>query len=194
MKNMAYVAVIVVFVLVAVGCATTTFREEPKPPDRGTLLIGQVQVESKSKSNKWRSYVTKRNINVYLYDINEFEEYQVLTHGDGVFYIVLPNERKEILIQGFKVGIPHSYTDIKYIRCVTLHPGKVNNVGHFTCTVEIGSIVKEKANWIHREVTQDVKVDYEGVRKWFQSTFPDSAWNNREWVREPHFKLNETKN
>lgn len=194
MKKVAYAAVIAVIVLVAVGCATMSLRAKPKPPDEGTLLIGQVQIEFKSKSNKWRSHVADSGLTVFLYDIVEVEEYKLTTYDDGVFYIVFPNERKEIFIHGFRRGIESSHTDIKYSKRVTLYPGKANNVGHFTCTAEIGDIVKRRGNYIEREVTQDVKVDYEGVRKWLQSTFPDSAWNYREWVRVPHYKLNETKN
>jgi len=188
MKHAAYAAVMGVCILVAAGCATTAFREEPKAPDMQTLLIGQVQVEIKDWPDAEMNGVHKRNVQVYLYDNNEMKRYQITSHGDGVFYVVFPDEKKQIFIFGFVVKSGGATITVDYKKWVNLYAGKVNNVGRITATVQTEGIAKRRTGSTEYNTSQDVKVEYGGIRQWFQLTFPDSEWNNKEWERVLHYK------
>jgi hypothetical protein len=192
MKKAAYAAAMAIVILVAAGCATTTFREEPKPPDRGTLLIGQVQVEIKDWPSREMNGIHRRNVQVYLYDTGKKKQNQITSHGDGAFYLVFTNVKKEIYIQGFIVkGSDRGGTStisVEYGKRVILYPGKVNNMGRILCTVQTTGIRKMSTKTTSYDTVQDVKVDYEDIRQWFQLTFPDSAWNDKEWERVLHYK------
>jgi len=189
-KPFFFLPAIALSLAIVTGCATTSFREEPKAPDRGTLLIGQVQVEIKDWPRKEMNGVHRRNVQVYLYDNNEKKRYQITSHGDGVFYVVFPDEKKQIFILGFVVkGNTLGGTNtinVDYRKWVDLYAGKVNNVGRITATVQTEGIAKQRTSNIVYDISQDVKVDYENIRQWFQKTFPESAWNNKEWVDIPH--------
>ena len=192
MKNAAYAAVMAACILIAAGCATTNFREEPVG-GMGTLVIGQVHVEITDWPSQEMNGVHKRNIQVFLYDIGEKEQIQVLSREDGAFYIVFPNTKKQIFLQGFVVkGMTRKGTStvtVKYGKRVILYPGKVNNVGCIVCKIHTASISKKRTTRTEYDIIQNVEVDYEDIRQWFQLTFPDSAWNDKEWERVLHYKL-----
>jgi hypothetical protein len=61
-------------------------------------------------------------------------------------------------------------------------------MGRILCTVQTTGISKMSTKTTSYDSVQDVKVDYEDIRQWFQLTFPDSAWNDKEWERVLHYK------
>jgi hypothetical protein len=73
----------------------------------------------------------------------------------------------------------------QYVYCTRV---RFNNMGRILCTVQTTGISKMSTKTTSYDSVQDVKVDYEDIRQWFQLTFPDSAWNDKEWERVLHYK------
>lgn len=36
------------------------------------------------------------------------------------------------------------------------------------------------------QISENYEVQYNTIEPWFRETFPESEWNNREWVDIPH--------
>ena len=186
MKKCAYGALMAAVILIAAGCATTTFRQEPRN-DMGTLMIGQVQIEVKDWPDAWLNGVHQSDILVYLVELGEMKEIRINSHKDGAFYLVLPNKKTKILLQGFEIKEPLGRIWVPYNRGMILSAGKVNNVGRFMCTVQIEEAVKKRTKYTEYNATKEVNVHYLDVWRWFQRSFPESAWNDREWESLKHY-------
>jgi len=193
MKKIFLLILFIPLIVLLTSCATTKFIAEPKTPDMGTLLIGQIEVHvSDWPEPSAMNGVHRRNIQVHLYDSAERKEIKMTSRGEGTFYLVSENRTKMIDISGFMVrtkieGGPVSTLNLEYGKKVLLQDGKVNNVGRIIFIVEVIGQGPGRGNvGTYIQTSESYKVKFEDIKPWFRETFPESEWNNKEWVNALH--------
>lgn len=191
MKKVLLLVFFILLIVFLTSCASTKFIVEPETPSMGTLLIGQIEVNVSGWPRPTAmNGVHKRDIEVHLYDYTRHKEITMTSKEEGTFYYVTDNNTKEINITGFEVnrvrggGGDKSIVNLDYGKQIPLHKGKVNNVGHIIYTIEVTGQSPGMANRTKIEANVWYKVSGD-IRQWFKKTFPESEWNNKEWVYIP---------
>lgn len=162
------------------GCATTTFVNESRGSGKElkTLVIGQIEVNlSKIGPGYMALEGTHRaNIEITIENIATGEESTRLSKGqDGYFYMINPDHLRYKIVR-IKVlekrGNRKMWYTIPLRKSFTISMNKVNNLGFITYMS------------VHRENEYAFHQDFEGhnMRGWFKETFPESKWNDKEWV------------
>lgn len=189
MKKIFLLIFFIPLIVFLTSCATTKFIAEPEPTDMGTLFIGQIEVHiSGWPGQSAMNGVHRRDIYVYLYDYVEHKEIKMTSREEGTFYLICDNSPKMIDISGFMVRRTRFDTGIlnlEYGKKVLLEAGKVNNVGRIIYVVEAMGQSPGMGDTINIQADVRYKVKFEDIKPWFRKTFPESEWNNKEWVNLP---------
>ncbi|HUT66725.1 MAG TPA: hypothetical protein VMZ05_11370 [Spirochaetota bacterium] len=133
-KLFFFLPAIALFLAIATGCATTKFRVEPESPEMDTLIIGQIEVTVTGWPPPTEiNGIHERNVQVYLYDYFEGERVQLVSKGEGVFYLICSHDSRAIHIYGFVIAgkskAGTSTLTLHYGKEFTPECGKVNNIG-----------------------------------------------------------------
>jgi hypothetical protein len=189
MKKILFIVFTVLPLFFLIGCATTTFRVEPRAPDMDTLLIGQIEVHVSGWPSTEMNRVHKSNIQAYLYDYAEDKWTQVTTRDEGTFYLVTSHASNKFWIGGFLVGGKTrggtSKISLDYGKAVVVQGGQVNNLGRIVSTVKVIGR-KQVGTGTKIDISTNYIVRYGEIQPWFKETFPDSEWNDKQWFDSPH--------
>lgn len=157
------------------GCTSTLTKVEPTKPEE-TLIIGRAEFNC---SNSPRGHLSAGIYRTYLtlqfQNIETEENYTIYTEGENGFFIINnPSvnviKLKKITAKDFSGASAFLAPNDQNI--YTLRKGKVNNLGLLACTADL----------VDSEYDQTFNAGYEDTMKLFSERFPDSEWNNREWV------------
>ena len=184
------IPILVGFLLIG-GCATTARITEPTSPG-STLLIGRIKVICTGFPSKWHANGDHTNgVMVKLRDVSN-EIISIRAHGaDGLLYLVDPDiDRYTIVLLHVQVGTSRTLLDLYYRTSdpIYIKGNSVNNLGDILWRCDYVS--KKAAEYTKSGTHTEIKINnslvykdnYDEVKAWFEETYPESAWNNKNWV------------
>ncbi len=191
-RTLISILILVLAVLIIIGgCATTARITEPTSPS-STLLIGRIKVTCTGFPSKWHANGDHTNgVIVELKDVSN-EIISIKARGaDGLLYLVDPDIARYTIVQiHLQTGtsrstlrLDHRTNDSIYIK-----GNSVNNLGDILLRYDYVS--KKAAEFSKRGTYTEIMVNrsleykgnYDEVKAWFEETYPESAWNNKNWV------------
>ncbi len=188
-----FASIILIFVLIAFlgSCATTARITEPTSPG-STLLIGRIKVICTGFPSSMHANGDHTNgVIVKLRDVSN-EIISIRAHGaDGLLYLVDPDIERYTIVQiHLQTGTGSSTLNLRLGTRDSIHikGNSVNNLGDILLRFDYVS--KKAAEYTKAGTHTEVKVNtsleykdnYDEVKAWFEETYPESAWNNKNWV------------
>jgi hypothetical protein len=176
------------------GCATTAKIGEPTTAD-STLLIGRITLTCSHFPN-W-VHVNGDHTKGIAIDVINMSTREILTTsskgGDGLFYF--DNlDTGEYAIVGYSIITRSSNVEAtfryyyengyKFI----IKPNSVNNLGDISWVCEFETITDKEytQSASHTSAKWSSECSHIGnhteVKSWFKTTYPESSWNNENWV------------
>jgi hypothetical protein len=186
--------ILLVFISISGGCATTPKIKDPPTPESG-LLVGRIKLTCTDFPGSWGVNGDHTGgIEIYFRNVSTKEIISVKSSGeDGFFYILHPPEGGLILYDmKFVKKSARQTTTLPYrfeeVIGLGIKPSSVNNVGdiHWSNHAETreSKEYSQKGSHatLHAESSHEFRFNYKEVENWFKKTFPDSAWNDKNWV------------
>ena len=194
MKTRTLVSILILvlaLLIIAGGCATTARITEPTSPG-STLLIGRIKVTCTGFPNKlYANGDHADGVIVKLKDVSN-EIISIRARGvDGLLYLVDPDIDRYTIVQIYlttgssstRLRLDHRTNDSIYIE-----GNSVNNLGDILLRYDyVSKEAKEStksgtSTVIKVNRSLEYKGNYDEVKAWFEETYPESAWNNKNWV------------
>ena len=189
------VALILVGLIFAGGCATAPKINSPENPE-STLLIGRITLICTGFPANYHLNGTHKNgINVYLIDDSTNETISIRSRGaDGCFHFVGNYDHDRLFyIDGFYFETGSSMqtitmpTQLEGPPYIVLEANAVNNLGDIVWRVEYSvegtTDYDERGSHSYFDVKEyhDFKGNCNELKSWFKTKYPESDWNQRKW-------------
>ena len=158
------------------GCTSTLTKIEPTN-SAATLIVGRAEFNCSNSPRKKLSVGSYQNgLIIQFQNIETKENFTIYTEGkDGFFFINNPSIKtlklKKITVKDHFTGWS-AFLAPNDQNIYTLKQGKVNNLGLLVCHVDL----------IDSEYDQTFNAGYDDTVKQFLERYPDSQWNNFEWI------------
>ena len=194
MKSRTFVIILILVLAVLIiigGCATTARITEPTSPS-STLLIGRIKVTCTGFPSGWNANGDHANgVIVKLRDVSN-EIISIRARGaDGLLYLVDPDIDRYTIVQiHLQTGTGSHTLTLRQGTSDSIHikGNSVNNLGDILLRFDYVS--KKAAEYTKAGTYTEMKVNssleykdnYDEVKAWFEETYPESAWNNKNWV------------
>jgi hypothetical protein len=189
-----FTGVLIVMSTIMVGCTTTPKITDPPTPASG-IIIGRITLTCKDFPGSWGvNGDHTRGIEISLRNLSTKEIVSVKSSGDdGFFYLITPSDESLMFweLRFVKkaarqtVTLPYRFEEIIG---VGVRSSRVNNVGdiHWIERAETGESKEYSRKGLHTTLSAhssyEFKLNFNEVANWFKAIFPDTAWNNKEWV------------
>jgi hypothetical protein len=175
------------------GCATTSKIKEPVSVD-STLIVGRITVTCNNFPDNWHiNGEHKSGIIVHLQNFKTDETTSVRSKGpDGLLCIYdiydsykITSFTFENMAGGWVSTINYNSS---YPKVIKIKKGSVNNLGDIYWVETFGpkteKVYTKTKRYQTGTSTQELifKDNYDEVKDWFQNTYPDSNWNNKNWT------------
>jgi hypothetical protein len=176
--NIICTLVIIVFLL---SCATTKFYAEPDEAS-STILVGQISLLTSEIPYGYEAKDTyTKGIEIHLENMSTGEIKKLYSRGDGYFFMINPEAKsyylKKLYLHVYETNYRWKFSctfghNVK----IYIEDGKVNNLGFVRWHVNYKSQQQDVVNY-----------DYDARKAMFKEKFPESEWNNKEWVNKKMF-------
>jgi len=187
------ILILISFLLIG-GCATTSRITEPTSPD-SALLIGRIKLTCTEFPKTWNINGDHPNgVVVYLANVSTKEIIKVRSRGsDGLFYLIdLDVDKYVIVAFSFQSGGSRHTVNLgfetKDVRYFEIKRNFVNNLGDIKWRSKYETKVGTEWSKAGSTTTFSVKDsynylgNYDEVKSWFEETYPESDWNNKNWI------------
>ncbi|UCB46769.1 MAG: hypothetical protein JSV25_04940 [Spirochaetota bacterium] len=187
---------LLISLLLIAGCATTSLIEEPTNHE-STLLLGRIKLTGENFPISWNmNREITSGLAVYLVDISTKEVITIRSFGkDGLFHLIDP-DAGQYAIKGFellkkstgmRISLSYPRGPIQPIY-ISIKKNCVNNLGDIRWNEVYATQVSKEVKTNRTEVIFSVigmhtfKHNHDEVENWFRETYPESVWNQKEWV------------
>jgi hypothetical protein len=203
MKTRIFVSIfsfIVIVILILGGCASSGKITEPTHAE-SVLLVGRIKATCEEFEEMWNmngEHTDKIEIDIRNLSTNEMTT--VRSKGaNGVFYVneaqygVYTIERFSYTSRGSRTvfNLGHLLNDgVNF----TLDQNAVYNLGdiewYAKCKKRESKEYKDKgAQYIYEvETMHYYQENFNALKVWFEATYPESSWNNRNWINVEYTK------
>jgi hypothetical protein len=185
---------ILVVLIITGGCATTSRITEPTNAE-STLLVGRIILACTNFPGNW--HVNGEHSNGIMVDFRNISTNAVVSvkaRGyDGIFYVVDP-EAGGYIVEKFtietsggrhRVLLRHETNEYTFFK---IQRNAVNNLGDIRWFASYESMESKEyarrggSKGIYRANTSHTyELNFTELKDWFGETYPDSAWNNKNW-------------
>ena len=189
------VSVIFIGLIIISGCATTSKISEPTTAD-STLLIGRIKLTCSNFPNYW--HCNGEHTNGIVIDLRNVSTGEILTTkskgADGMFYFNNPDVGEyEIIGYTIETKGGNMRATLRYLydkgNRFKIKPNAVNNFSDISWSIVFETVTeKEYSQKGATSITGTGSNDcyhignYAEVNEWFKTTYPDSNWNNQNWL------------
>ena len=184
----------VIVLLIIGGCATTAKITEPAT-EGSTLLVGRIEVTCEDFAQMWNmNGKHTNNITIDLRNLLTSELISVRSRGaDGIFFIDDP-EYGIYTIEKFSYSAGGSRTTFHLGHLLNdgvifaIEKNAVNNLGdiewYAKCMEKESREYSRSASHYTYEVhtAHRYRQNFTELRSWFESTYPQSGWNDENWI------------
>jgi hypothetical protein len=181
--------------LIIGGCASTGKMKGPSDSE-STLLIGRIMMECSDFPANWRANGKHtRGIVVDLQNMNTDEVFSTKSSGaDGLFqFMNLAAGEYRLIAYSREWGFSSGSTTLGHWEeqehRIRVRNNTVTNIGDVHLwmkfeTIEEKNIEKAGVSTTTARVRETCyfRKNFEEVRSWFASTYPESSWNEVDWI------------
>ncbi len=193
-KSVSILILIFIVFLIIGGCATTSKITEPTHAG-SILLVGRVKATCEEFEQMWNmNGEHTNNIEIDLRNLSTNEVTSVRSRGaDGVFYVDDPKygvytiERFSYTSRGSRTAFS-LYHILNDGVTFSIEQNAVYNLGdiewYAKCIKRESKEYSEASTQYVFEVqtTHYYQQNFAELKTWFENTYPDSSWNNKNWI------------